>query len=96
MNVQAGMRFGPVICRVDHVMDCRRAARLVVHRVRHMSQTVFMDAMGNVHLAPGYQTVPDAAARWIIGTYNKDATIENVAADLASEVRERLGLHLMP
>jgi hypothetical protein len=89
MNVQAGVRFGPVICRVDNIEDCRPAARLIRARLRHIPQIVFMDAMGNVHLAPGYQTVPPDAVRWMVGTYNVDATINAVASDLASEIRER-------
>jgi hypothetical protein len=89
MNVQAGVRFGPVVCHVKGIEDCKQAARIIAERLRHIPQIVFMDAMGNVHIAPGYQTVPDAAVRWIIGTYNKDVTRTAIAADLANEIRER-------
>lgn len=89
MNVQAGVRFGPVVCHVENLEDCKAAARIIAARLLHVPQTVFMDAMGNVHMAPGYQTVPDAAVRWIIGTYNKDVTRNAVACDLANEIRER-------
>jgi hypothetical protein len=93
MNVQAGVRFGPIVCRVDNIEDCRPAARLLIARLRHIAQVVFMDAMGNVHMLPGYATITPQAVRWIIGTYNKDATIEAIASDLANEIRERRALY---
>lgn len=97
MNVAAGVRFGPVLCRVDCIQDCLPAARLIMRRLRHMPQTIFMDCAGNVHMAPGYQTVPEQAVRWIIGTYNTDVTTHALASDLANEVRERrISLAAMP
>ncbi len=92
MNVQAGVRFGPILCRVDNVEDCRAAARLVRERLRHIPQVVFLDMVGNVHLAPGYTPVPPAAVCFLIGSYNTDAAVENIAADLADELRERRGM----
>jgi hypothetical protein len=93
MTLEYGVRFGPVVCRVETVDDCPAAARLVCRRLRHVPQTVYMDANGNVSLLPGYLPVPTSVVRWVIGSYNKDATADNIAADFASEVRERSQLY---
>lgn len=93
MNVRAGVRFGPVVCRVSNIEDCRPAARLLCERMKHIPQVVFMDVAGNIHIAPGYEAIPNAAARWIIGTYNQGATIDNIASDLANEIRDRRAMY---
>lgn len=89
MTLEYGLRFGPVVFRVETIDDCREAARLVWRRLRHQPQTVYMDALGNVSLLPGYLPVPTSVVRYVIGTYNKGASLDNVAADLVCEMRER-------
>ncbi len=89
MNAKAGMRFGPVVCRVHSFGDIRWASRLLAEKMRHMPQTVCMDIAGNVHVSPGHEAIPPQALPWVIGTYNKDCTVADIASDLAAELRTR-------
>jgi hypothetical protein len=89
MNTLSGAYFGPIICQITNLEDCKRAARAISKRMMHLPQIVFLDSLGNIRLLPGYAQIPPEAVAWMIGTYNQKASAVDISVDLANELRER-------
>jgi hypothetical protein len=89
MNTISGAHFGPVVCQITHIDDCRRAAFAIAKRMMHLPQIVFLDSLGNIRLLPGYAQIPPEAVAWMIGTYNQKASALDISADLKNELRTR-------
>jgi hypothetical protein len=89
MNTISGAHFGPVVCQIQHIEDCKRAALAIAKRMMHLPQIVFLDSLGNIRLLPGYAQIPPEAVAWMVGTYNQKASAFDISADLKTELRAR-------